>query len=242
MFARFEHQEGADRAEDHAAAIFRLARPERLPVADDMALHRFDQQDHVQPFGGKGTANQRMGRLPGLDTGKGGFDRRNAGRFFAHEGARRTGDLVHDGDIAGQQIGELRQKQRRAQFGRQLFVQQLFAVVALQRFVDDQANRQRCRARRRQPRRSCPSSRRHRASSLKPASSSARPAAEHTETLPVFHLALIAALGDLLRPVDFRQRMHRIGRETLRLDPDSRRSPEALRSAICSCACRRPGR
>ena len=29
----------------------------------------------------------------------------DAGDFLAHEGARRPADPVHDGDIAGQQIG-----------------------------------------------------------------------------------------------------------------------------------------
>ncbi len=45
------------------------------------------------------------------------------------------------------------------------------------------------------------------------------------DALPVFHLPLIAALGDLLRPVDLRQRMDRIGLELLGLDDRLRRAP-----------------
>ena len=73
MRARFQHQERADRTRDHAAAIFRLARPDRVMGTQRMTLDRFDQQDHVETFSRERTANQRMGRLSGLDAGKGGF-------------------------------------------------------------------------------------------------------------------------------------------------------------------------
>ena len=47
------------------------------------------------------------------------------------------------------------------------------------------------------------------------ASSSARPGGIGAEPLPGFHLALVAALGDLQAPVDLRKRMDAVGRETL---------------------------
>ncbi|HWU15225.1 MAG TPA: hypothetical protein VN157_14585, partial [Caulobacter sp.] len=88
-------------------------------------LDRFDQENDVETFGRKRATDERVGRLAGLDAGKGSFDRRDAGRFLAHEGARRTGDLVHDRDVAGEQVRKLGEEQRRAQFGRQLFIEEL---------------------------------------------------------------------------------------------------------------------
>jgi hypothetical protein len=40
------------------------------------------------------------------------------GPFLTHEGARGAGDAVDDRDVAGEQIGELSQKQRRPQIAR----------------------------------------------------------------------------------------------------------------------------
>ena len=88
-------------------------------------------------FGIEGGADQRMGRLAGADAGRRGVDRRNAGAFLAHEGARGPGDLVDDRDIAGEQVGELRQEQRRPELRRQLLVEQDAEVGASERSGED---------------------------------------------------------------------------------------------------------
>lgn len=193
-----------------------------MPLTERMALDRLDHQDDVETLGRKCTADQRVARLTGLDAGKGRLDRGNAGRLFAHESARRTRDLVHDGDVAGEKVGKLRQKQRRAQLRRQLLVQEPFAVVALQRLVDDErvdidvalaaAGRD---------------DHVHAAAGFETVLETSvverQAGSENAETLPVLHLPLVAALRNLLRPVDFRQRVDRIGCETFRFDANPRR-------------------
>jgi hypothetical protein len=239
VFTRFEHQERADRTGDHAAAIFRFARPDRVMLTERMALNSLDQQDHVLTLGRKCATDQRMGRLSGLDPGKGGLDRRDTGALFAHEGARRAGDLVDDGNVAGHQVGKLGQEQCRAQFRRQLFVEQLFAVVALQRFIDNQrididvalaATGRHDHV--------------HAAAGvqivLETGIVERQTGTEDAEALPIFHLPLVAALGDLLRPVDFRQRMHRIRRETFGIDTNTGGS-DRRSEALYAPRCRRPG-
>ena len=46
----------------------------------------------------------------GGDAGVGDADRVEAGTLLAHEGPRSAGDAVHDRDVAGEQIGQLRQE------------------------------------------------------------------------------------------------------------------------------------
>jgi hypothetical protein len=48
--------------------------------------------------------------------------------LFPEEGARRARNLVHDGDVSGEHVRELRQKQRRTKIAHQLFVQQTSPV------------------------------------------------------------------------------------------------------------------
>ncbi len=151
-----------------------------------------------------------------------GFDGGNAGCFFTHEGAGRAGDLVHDGDIAGHQVGKLGEKQRRAQFRRQLFVQQLFAVVALQSLVNDQRIDIDVAL-------AAAGSNDHIHGGagfgifLQAGIIKCKTGGKNAETLPVFHLALVAALGDLCRPVDLGHGMNRIWLEFFRLDNRRRR-------------------
>ena len=134
-------------------------------------------EQHVGMLGLEGAADQHMRRLPGADARRRRLDRRDAGAFLAHEGARRAGHLVDDGDVAGEQVGELRQEKRRAQLGGQLLVEQHVAVVAAWPTRRGWPGRPPRRARRRRPPRSCPSVAQSASSPLMPASSSASPAA-----------------------------------------------------------------
>ena len=94
-------------------------------------------QQHVGMLGIEGAADQRMRRLAGADARRRRLDRRNAGAFLAHEGARRAGDLVDDRDVAGEQVGELRQEQRRPELGGQLLVEQDAEIGASRRSGED---------------------------------------------------------------------------------------------------------
>jgi hypothetical protein len=145
-----------------------------------------------------------MARLAGADARGRRLERRDAGAFLAHEGARRAGHLVDDGDIAGQQVGKLRQKQRRAQIGGQRSFSStsgrgagLAPAMIVRRLQSSRSP---------PPAATIMSIDAHSASSVfMPASSSARPARIDAQPLPGFHLALVAALGNLQVPVDLRQ-------------------------------------
>ncbi len=219
IFARFQHQEGADGTEDHSAAVLALARPDRLPVADRLApgwppiisMMSRRSAENAPP-------DQRMCRLSRLDAEATAVSIAEMPAASSPMKVRDDpGHLVHDRDVTGEQVRELGEEQRRAQFGRQLLVEQLLAVVALQRLVDDQrididvalaaaGGHDHV----------------HAAAGveivLEAGVVERQACCKHAEALPVFHLALVATLGDLLRPVDLRQRMHRIGLELFGLD------------------------
>ena len=90
--------------------------------------------------------------------GMGDLDRRYAGALLAHHGARGSGDLVNDGDIARQQVGQLRQKKGGTQFGGQFLVEATAPGRCACGLPRRSACRRWCRVRRRRPPRSCPSS------------------------------------------------------------------------------------
>ena len=113
-------------------------------------------EKHVRMLGTQRAADQRMRRLAGADARRSRLDRRNAGTFLAHEGARRAGHLVDDRNVAGEQVGELRQEQCRPQLGGQLFVEQHAEIGALRRGGEDGRNRRPRHARRRRRRSPCP--------------------------------------------------------------------------------------
>ena len=104
-------------------------------------------------------ADQRDVALSGGDARERDAHGVDAGRLLAHEGARGAGDAVHDRDVAGEQVGELRQEQRRPQVAHQPFVEEGVGIGGLAQAGEDRCCRPRCRARRRRPRRSCPCAR-----------------------------------------------------------------------------------
>ncbi len=63
----------------------------------------------------------------------------DAGGFLTHEGARRSGHAMDDSDVAGQKVGELRQKQRRAQIVHQPFVEEAGRGVSLSLGIQNRA-------------------------------------------------------------------------------------------------------
>ena len=84
-----------------------------------------------------GRADQRDLALSGCDPRQRDPRRVDAGGFLAHEGARRAAHAVDDGDVAGEQVGELGQKQRRPQIVHQPFVEKAGARIALGISVHD---------------------------------------------------------------------------------------------------------
>ena len=138
----------------------------------------------------------------------------DAGLFLAHEGAGCARDAVHDGDVAGEQVRELRQEQRRPQVAHQALVEERAPVggapqpgqdlrvdgrvalaaagrhdelhLGLQLGIVLDAGRVECGAGR-----------------------------VHPEALPRIHLTLVGLLGDLPVPLDRDGRMNRERREAL---------------------------
>ena len=76
-------------------------------------------------------ADQRDVALSGRDTRERDPCRVDTRGFLAHEGARRAGHAVHDGDVAGEQVRKLRQEQRRAQIVHQPLIEKAGSGVTL---------------------------------------------------------------------------------------------------------------
>ena len=92
-------------------------------------------QEHVRPLGVVGAADQEDVGLAGGDAGMGDADRVDAGLLLAHEGARGAGDAVDDGDVAGEQVRELGEEQRRPQVAHQALVEEDAGIGGLRRPV-----------------------------------------------------------------------------------------------------------
>ena len=134
----------------------RLARPDAGERLLPQQLAHLVVQQHVGPLRVVRAADQEQVALAGGDARAGDADRVGAGGFLAHEGARRTDDAVHDGDVAGEQVGELRQEQRRAQVGQQVLVEVRAGIRAPWAARTGLRRPPRSRARRRRRPRSCP--------------------------------------------------------------------------------------
>jgi hypothetical protein len=67
------------------------------------------EHQQIMPLAVVGAADQRDIALAGLDARMRDPHRVDAGLLLAHEGARGAGDAMHDRDVAGEQVGELRQ-------------------------------------------------------------------------------------------------------------------------------------
>ena len=81
-----------------------------------------------------GIAYKREIALPRADPRRGDAHRLDACSFLAHEAARRPGHSVHNGNIAGEQIGKLCQEKSRPQIVHQLFIEKCTGICCL-RFI-----------------------------------------------------------------------------------------------------------
>ena len=132
MFARFDHQKCAERAESKTATGL-AAFPDRFERLLEAVAGKFIQHQLIRPLAILGAADQRDIALPGGDAGVGDPNGVDAGRFLAHESARRTGDAVPDRNLAGEKIGKLRQEKRRAQVAHQFLVEESGRIGRLRR-------------------------------------------------------------------------------------------------------------
>ena len=121
MIAVFQHQEGAHRPVGKTGTP--TAGPHRLKFFGQIVSAELEQQQQLLAFAVIGAADERNLTVAGLDSSMRNSHRVDTGRFFAHEGARRSGDAVYDRNVAGKQIRELSEEQRRAQRAHELFVE-----------------------------------------------------------------------------------------------------------------------
>ena len=183
-----------------------------LSLQQDVA--ELESQQHVPTCAVIGAADQGQLALTGGDARLRDADAVDARGLFSHEGARGADDAVHERDIAGEQIGQLRQKQRRAQIAHQALVEKNVRAIGLahageDRIVggdialaaaggDDHVGV---------------------VEQIRLAGNSGVAERQTRRigagALPQLHLALIGLFRDLLVETHRRQRMHDIGREGL---------------------------
>ena len=108
MVAAFQHQECAHRAEGDAA--FRAAIPDRREFTTEHDTPKLEGEQHVPARAVIGAADQRQLALAGGNARLRDAHGIDAGGFLAHEGPRRSDHAVHQRNIAGQEIWQLRQK------------------------------------------------------------------------------------------------------------------------------------
>jgi len=104
MFARFQNQKGSAGSSHDATALTVLPLPDRLPLAAMQIPSELVGEQHVGVLGLERASNQHMGGLAGAYARGCRFDGRHTGAFLTHESARRSGHLVNNGDVSGQQI------------------------------------------------------------------------------------------------------------------------------------------
>jgi len=92
--AGLDDEESAQRGEGKARIGLPL--PDRSELVLQGEAAELVEHQEVGPVGIVAAANERDIALARLDTGERDADRIDAGGFFAHEGARRAGDAVHD--------------------------------------------------------------------------------------------------------------------------------------------------
>ena len=171
-------------------------------------------QQHVPARAVIGAADQGQVALAGGDARLGDTDAVDAGGLFAHEGARGADDAVHQRDVAGEQIGQLRQKQRRAQVAHQALVEKRVRAIGLAHAGEDRIVGGDVAL-------AAAGGDDHVGAVEQIRLAGDAGVAERqagrigADALPRLHLALIGLLRDLLVEAHRRQRMHDIGREGL---------------------------
>ena len=161
-----------------------------------------------------GAADQRHLALSGGDARLRHAHGIDAGGLLAHEGARGTDNAVDERNIAGEQIGELRQKQGRPQVAHQALVEKGAWLVDLAHTGHDRGiDRDVALA---------ASGGNDHVGMIEQVGIAGEPGIGqrqaggiNADPLPGFHLPLVAFLRDLLVETHRRKLMHDVGREAL---------------------------
>ena len=217
VLARFDHQEHATGAQRKSAPG--AARPHRCVAVLQIEVAELVEHQHVLALTVVGGADQRDVALAGGDARQRNADSVDAGGFLAHERARGAGDAVHDGDVAGEQVRQLRQEQGGAQVAHQPFVQERRRGVALHAGGHDGAVDGDV-ALTAAGRDDHVGAAEDFGIALDAGGVEREACGVGADALPRLHLALIALLRDLLVEIQRRERMDDVGRKGFRVDID----------------------
>jgi len=116
-----------------------LACPDRNEFVPEVEIAVFVENQQILALAVLRTADQRDVALTSGDARQRNPRRVDARSFLAHESARRSRNAVHDGNVAGQQIRQLRQKERRAQIVHQPLIKKPGSGVAFRCHVQNVA-------------------------------------------------------------------------------------------------------
>ena len=220
MGAAFHDQERTERAERESAAL--LAIPNRAKLALQAIVSKLKKHHQVGTFAIVGAAHQRDVALSRPNAGECDAHGVDAGQLLAHEGARGPGHAVDDRDIAGQQVGELSEKQGRPQIVHQVFVEEHVGPRRLRQGAEDRPVHRlvALAAAGRDNHVHVPE---QRGIALATGAVERETGRIGSDPLPGLHLPLVTLLRDLLVEIDRRERMDDVGREGFCIDDRLRR-------------------
>ncbi len=102
MRLRLDDEESAGGAKREAGVV--LPSPDRSELVPEVEIIEFIENQQVLALAVLRAPDQRDVALTGRDACERDPRCVDAGSFLAHEGARRAGHAVHDGDVAGEQV------------------------------------------------------------------------------------------------------------------------------------------
>jgi hypothetical protein len=212
VFRAFQHQKRPHGRKGDAAVG--PAIPDRREFVLQQHVAEFEGEQHVPARAVIGAADQGQLALAGGDARLGDADTVHPRGLFPHKSARGADDAVHQRDVAGEQIGQLRQKQRRPQIAHQAFVEKNVRAIGLAHAGKDRiVGRDVALAAAGGDDHVGAIEQIRLAGNAGVAERQARRVG--AGALPQLHLALIGLFRDLLVKAHRRQRMHDIGREDL---------------------------
>src|SRR5580692_8924684 len=129
MRPRLDDEKRAAGSERKTALL--AARPNRSEFAGEIKITELVENQQILALAVLRAANQCDVTLTGRDPRQRDPGRVNAGGFLTHEGTRRPGYAMDNGDIAGQQIRQLRQKKGRTQIVHQPLIEKSGSGIAL---------------------------------------------------------------------------------------------------------------
>src|ERR1700733_6516016 len=218
MRSRLDDEKGAARAEREARVF--LARPYRFELVLEVVIAELVENQQVLALAVMRTSDQRDVALAGRYACERDPRRIHTRDFLAHESARGSRHAVHDGDVAGQEVRQLRQEQRRTQIAHQAVIEKAGRGIARRGGVENAGIDREIAL-------TAAGGHNHVHPSedflvaLDPGGIQRKPGGIGPDPLPGFHLTLIAFFWNLGIEVYRRPGMNNIGRQSFFIDVDA---------------------